>query len=63
MNYKFGEFVVKNKKLIIIISLLLLIPSIFGMMATRVNYDILSFGKNHIVCLNYKIALKIFEFF
>ena len=41
MNYKFGEFVVKNKKLIIIISLLLLIPSIFGMMATRVNYDIL----------------------
>lgn len=41
MNYKFGEFVVKNRKLIIIISLLLLIPSIFGMMATRVNYDIL----------------------
>ena len=41
MNYKFGEFVVKNKKLIIIISLLLLIPSLFGMMATRVNYDIL----------------------
>ena len=40
-NDRWSKFVVKNKKLIIIISLLLLIPSIFGMMATRVNYDIL----------------------
>ena len=38
---KFGEFVCKHKKIILIVSILLLIPSIFGYMATRVNYDIL----------------------
>jgi predicted RND superfamily exporter protein len=38
---KFGEFICKHKKIILIVSLLLLIPSILGMKATRVNYDIL----------------------
>lgn len=38
---KFGNFVCKHKKAIIIIAILLLIPSIIGMKATRVNYDIL----------------------
>lgn len=38
---KFGEFVCKHKKAILIIALLLLIPSIIGMKATRINYDIL----------------------
>ena len=40
---KFGEKICKHKKLIFIIALLLLIPSVIGMMATRVNYDILSY--------------------
>ncbi len=39
--HKFGEFVCKYKKTILIIALLLLIPSIIGMKATRINYDIL----------------------
>ena len=39
--HKFGEFVCKYKKAILIIALLLLIPSIIGMKATRINYDIL----------------------
>ena len=38
---KFGEFVCKHKRIILIIMLLLLIPSIIGMKATKINYDIL----------------------
>ena len=38
---KFGEFVCKHRKTILIIALLLLIPSIIGMKMTRINYDIL----------------------
>ena len=40
---KFGEFVVKYRKLILIISILLLIPAVIGYKATRVNYDILTY--------------------
>ncbi len=39
--HEFGEFVCKYKKAILIIALLLLIPSIIGMKATKINYDIL----------------------
>ncbi|MCI9086962.1 MAG: MMPL family transporter [Clostridia bacterium] len=38
---KFSQLICKHRKLILIIALLLLIPSVLGMMATRVNYDIL----------------------
>lgn len=38
---KFGEFVCKHRKIILIIALLLVIPSVIGMKATRINYDIL----------------------
>lgn len=38
---KFGERVVKWRITILIISILLLVPSIFGYLATRINYDIL----------------------
>ncbi len=38
---KFSQLICKHKKLVLIIALLLLIPSAIGMMATRVNYDIL----------------------
>lgn len=40
---KFGKAVVKLRIPILIISILLLIPSVIGMAATRVNYDILSY--------------------
>lgn len=40
---KFGEFIVNQGRLIIIICLLLLIPSIIGIKATKINYDILSY--------------------
>lgn len=38
---KIGNFVCKHKTLIIIITLLLLIPSLFGYVKTKINYDIL----------------------
>ena len=37
----FGNAVCKHRKIILIIALILLIPAILGMNATRVNYDIL----------------------
>lgn len=40
---KFGKGVVKMRIPILIISLLLLIPSVFGIVNTRINYDILSY--------------------
>lgn len=39
----FASKIVKHRKLIIVISLLLLIPSFFGFVNTKVNYDILSY--------------------
>lgn len=38
---QFGNAVCKHRKIIIIIALILLIPAILGMKATRINYDIL----------------------
>lgn len=41
--YRFGRFIVKFKIPILIIALLLLIPSVYGMAHTRINYDMLSY--------------------
>ena len=40
---KFGKFICKYKKIILIIALLLTIPAAIGMKATKVNYDILAY--------------------
>ncbi len=40
---KFAHFVVKFHKLILILSVILLIPSAIGAVATRINYDILTY--------------------
>lgn len=40
---KFGRGIVKLRVPILIVSVLLLIPSIFGFVSTRINYDILSY--------------------
>ena len=39
--HKFCEMICMHRKLIVIIALLLLIPSVIGMRATKINYDIL----------------------
>lgn len=40
---KFGKQVVKHRVAILIVSFLLLIPSVFGYFHTRVNYDVLTY--------------------
>lgn len=40
---KVGKWIAKHKVLIVLISMILLIPSVIGMAETRVNYDILSY--------------------
>lgn len=40
---RFSKAVVKHRILILIIAVLLMIPSTFGMIATRVNYDMLNY--------------------
>ena len=38
-----AKVIVKNRVLILIISLALMIPSVFGMLNTRINYDMLNY--------------------
>ncbi|MGH4049787.1 MAG: efflux RND transporter permease subunit [Clostridium sp.] len=40
---KFGHFIAKNRILVLIISTLLLIPSVLGMINTKINYDLLTY--------------------
>lgn len=40
---KFGKFITKHKLFILIFGVLLIIPSMIGMVKTRVNYDVLSY--------------------
>ncbi len=45
---EFGDFVCKYRKIILILSLILLIPAIIGIKATRINYDILVYLPDNI---------------
>ena len=38
-----GKWIARHRVLILVISLLLLVPSVFGMLGTRVNYDLLTY--------------------
>ena len=40
---KFGKAVVKCRVPILIVALALLIPAVFGMVNTRINYDMLNY--------------------
>lgn len=40
---RFGKAVVKNRILVLIVSILLLIPSVVGMLKIRINYDMLTY--------------------
>ncbi|MEG1972114.1 MAG: antibiotic ABC transporter permease, partial [Oscillospiraceae bacterium] len=43
MLHKIAKFISYHSKIILLIALLLLVPSAIGSLATRVNYDILSY--------------------
>ena len=55
---KISELIVKNKKLLVIISLLLIIPSIIGYIKTKTNYDILYYLPSDIETLKGQRILK-----
>ncbi|HBX49368.1 MAG TPA: antibiotic ABC transporter permease, partial [Clostridiaceae bacterium] len=40
---KFGKFIAKNRVMVMIIAVLLVFPSIYGMNMTKVNYDMLTY--------------------
>lgn len=40
---KIGQIIAKHKKLIVLICLVLLVPSVFGYINTRINYDVVSY--------------------
>lgn len=40
---RFGKAVVKHRIFILILTAALLVPSVFGMIGTRVNYDMLTY--------------------
>lgn len=41
--HSFGLFVSRHRKLVLVITFLLLIPSVYGFLTTRINYDILTY--------------------
>ena len=43
IDVKFGKTVVKNRVLILILAVLLMVPSVLGMVKTRINYDMLTY--------------------
>lgn len=43
MKKKFADFIVKKKILVLVVSIVLLVPSILGIIGTKINYDILSY--------------------
>ena len=55
---KFSKFVVKNKTIILLISLLMIIPSIIGYVGTKTNYDILVYLPSDIETLKGQNILK-----
>ena len=55
---KFSDFIVKNKNIILIVSILLIIPAIIGFFATKTNYDILVYLPSNIETLKGQNILK-----
>ena len=54
----FSNFIVKNKKIILLLSIILLIPAIIGYIGTKTNYDILVYLPSDIETLKGQNILK-----
>ena len=59
---KFGKVTVKHHRLVLIIGILLLIPSFFGMIGTRINYDMLHYLPKNMDTVKVKMAAQGLEF-
>ena len=55
---KFGSFIVRNRVLILIVGIVLMIPACIGYINTRVNYDILSYLPKDIETMKGQDILK-----
>ena len=55
---KFSDFIVKNKKIILILSIILMLPAIIGLLKTKTNYDILVYLPSDIETLKGQNILK-----
>ena len=40
---RFSKFIVRKRKLVLLVCILLLIPSVLGILNTRINYDMLTY--------------------
>ena len=40
---RFAKFIVHHRKMVLVIAVILLIPSVFGAVGTYINYDILTY--------------------
>lgn len=56
--HKFGEFICKHSKLVLIIAIALLIPSVIGMQKTKINYDTLVYLPNNVETIKGADILK-----
>lgn len=43
MVIRFGKWITRNKVLVIILALILMVPAVIGYVSTRINYDVLSY--------------------
>ena len=56
---KLGKFICKHSRLILIIALILVIPSIIGMKSTRINYDILIYLPEDVETIPLSLSLDL----
>ena len=55
---KLSSLIVKKRVMILVISLILLIPSVIGYISTKVNYDLLTYLPEEIDTMNAKNTRK-----
>lgn len=55
---KISSLIVKKRMMILIISLVLLIPSVFGYISTKINYDLLTYLPKEIDTMKGRISSR-----
>jgi predicted RND superfamily exporter protein len=55
---RMAQTIVKRRKLVLVLAALLLVPSVFGMAATRINYDILTYLPQELDSMIGEISLE-----
>lgn len=58
MRKKFADFIVKRKILVLIVAIALLVPSLLGIIGTKINYDILSYLPSELDSMKAQVILE-----